>query len=228
MIITIDGPSGSGKTTLALMLAKKLNFFCLSSGYLYRGLAYVLKKVYHYNAERMKKPDQKDIHAVFQNGQLRYEYQAGLIKMFWVEDITYQVKDVEIAKFAALLAQNEVVRSCIKKYENNLIAGKNVVVEGRACGSVWHPDAALKIYLDASVDVRAARLQQDQMKRGNVVLLHEAKQLVIARDGLDRTRTIDPLVVPEGAVVLDSSTLVVGDVLEQAFELVAKIEQPNS
>lgn len=226
MIITIDGPSGSGKTTLALMIAKHLNFMCFSSGYVYRGLAYVLKNFYNYNTERMKKPDQKDINAIFQSGTLRYDYQHGLIKIFWVDDITFNLKQVEYSTYASLLAQHEVVRNAVKEYEKKFLAGKDVVIEGRACGSAWH-SAEVKFYLDASIDVRAARFQQDQMKRGNIVMLYEAKRLVEARDQIDKNRTLDPLIVPDGAIVLDSSTQEVEKMLEEALHHIKMVLDKN-
>ena len=75
MIITIDGPSGSGKSTLAVMLAKYLNFSCLNSGYLYRGLTYVLKTYYGYDENKLKNPYMADVQAFFQSGNFVYEYQ---------------------------------------------------------------------------------------------------------------------------------------------------------
>ncbi len=67
MLITIDGPSGSGKTTLAILIAKELHFFCFSSGYLYRALAYILKNFYSYDEEKIKNLDPEDVRAILAN-----------------------------------------------------------------------------------------------------------------------------------------------------------------
>lgn len=217
MIITIDGPSGSGKSTLALALAHHLNFFCLNSGYIYRGLAYVLKTFYAYDDALLQNPREVDIQACLTSGVFRYEYEFGLSKIYWIDDITQFLKDPEIAKAAVLLAQTDYVRAAIKNLERSLVDSRDVVVEGRSCGATMFPDAQVKFYLDAAQEVRAKRFMVDQKKRGNNFSLEQALGQIQARDLMDQQRLIDPLVTPIGAIMLDSSTDNQEQVLQKAL-----------
>lgn len=218
MIITIDGPSGSGKSTLAVMIAKYLNFSYLNSGYLYRGLTYVLRTFYGYDEQKMQNPDMLDIQAIFDSGNFVYQYQSGLAKVYWVDDITVHLKEPEISRLSAYLAQHEGVRSFIHKFERDFVKNSEVVVEGRACGSVLFPQAEIKFFLIASDQVRALRLQKDQMKRGHLFTIQEALHHIHLRDEMDYKRPIEPLIKPKGAFELDSSTQGQEELLQKSLE----------
>lgn len=222
MIITIDGPSGSGKTTLALNIAKHLHFFCISSGYLYRSLVYILKNFYGYDEEKMKNPNIADVEAIFDNNHFRYEYEYGIAKVYWIDEITQFLKEVEISKFAPVLAENDAVRGIIKSYEKKLVLSRDSVVEGRACGSSAYPQAEVKFYVDAPVQLRAHRLQNDQMKRGKEISFDLAVQAIEKRDFIDKNRLVDPLQIPLGAIILDSSKYSSEELLEQALKYIKK------
>lgn len=222
MIITIDGPSGSGKTTLAINIAKHLNFFCLNSGYLYRGLAYVLKTAYGYTFETIANPDIKDVEAIFSSELFRYVYDQGLVKMYWGVDITVFLKDPEISKLAAMVGQNLQVRSVLRRYEKSLVLGKDCIIEGRACGSVIYPQADVKFYITATQEIRAQRLLHDQLKRGVVLSQSEALHQIKVRDDMDMSRTVEPLVRPDDAIVLDSSVLTIDELLTMALVVIRK------
>ncbi len=222
MIITIDGPSGSGKTTLAINLAKQLHFFCMSSGYLYRGVAYILKNFYSYDDIRIKNPNIDDVQAILNNNNFRYEYEYGIIKIYWIDNITQFLKDVEISKASAMLAQNDATRAAIKWYEKKLVSSRDSIVEGRACGSSMYPQAEIKFYIDAPVEIRAHRLQNDQMKRGKEIHYAHAVEQIEKRDMADKNRLIDPLQVPQGAIVLDSSKYTSEELLKYALNEVGK------
>lgn len=224
MIITIDGPSGSGKSTLAIMIAKHLSFSCLNSGYLYRGLTYVLKTYYGYDENRLKNPHIADIQAFFQSGNFVYAYEFGLAKVYWAgDDITIFMKDPQISKFSAYLAQHEATRLLIHKFERDFVKDRDVVVEGRACGSVLFPQAEVKFFLVATPQVRALRLHRDQIKRGNLLLMQEALEHIAMRDKMDRERLVEPLVKPEGAIELDSSVDNPEEVLQKALDHIKSV-----
>lgn len=222
MIITIDGPSGSGKTTLALNLAKHLHFFCMNSGYLYRSIAYILTQYYGYDEQKIQHTGKDDIEAILNSPNFRYEYEYGLIKIYWTDEITMFLKSVEISRLSAVLAQNDVAREMIKNYEKKLVGSRDTIVEGRACGSSMYPEADLKFYLDAPVHVRAQRLQKDQKKKGNDISLHDSIEQIEKRDFIDTNRKKDPLVVPQGAIVLDSSNYSADELLEHVLNYVKK------
>ncbi len=227
MIITIDGPSGSGKTTLAIKIAQQLNFFCLNSGYLYRGLAYVLKKTYGYDVETIKNPSIDDMSAVFDSDLLRYVYEYGFVKIYWGVEITMFLKDPEISRLAAIVGQNSQVRFVLRQYEKKLVQGKDCVIEGRACGSVIYPEADVKFYVTATQEIRALRLQQDQLVRGKIISLGDALSQIKIRDDMDSRRLIEPLVCPEGAIILDSTVTTTDELLHSALLVIKQKLKKN-
>lgn len=214
MLITIDGPSGSGKTTLAIMIAKNLHFFCFSSGYVYRALAYVLQSFYGYDDAKIQNLNIQDVQAILSSNNFRYDYQYGVAKVYWIDDITSFLKDLEISKLAAVLAQHEAIRLLVREYEKSIISNKDTVIEGRACGSVVYPHADLKFYIEAPVDVRAKRLVQDQFKRGKIITFEEAVMQVKMRDEMDKNREVEPLQIPKGAIMLDSGKYTAEELLQ--------------
>lgn len=223
MLITIDGPSGSGKTTLAILIAKELHFFCFSSGYVYRALAYILKTFYGYDEEKIKILDLQDIKAILANNNFRYEYQYGIAKVYWIDDITPFLKDIQISKLAAIIAQNESARVLVREYEKKILADKDAVVEGRACGSVVYPYADLKFYIEASVNIRAQRLVQDQLQRGTIISYQKALEQIEIRDAMDKNREVEPLQIPHDAILLNSEKNTSKELLEIVLNEVKKI-----
>ena len=137
-----------------------------------------------------------------------------MAKLFWIDDITFFLKDPEISQFAAFLGKNEIVRAQVHQAERAFVIDHDSVVEGRACGSVIFPKAEVKFFLTASATVRAARLQKDQQKRGNVMSQQEAMDHISMRDKMDIERPVEPLIKPDGAIVLDSTDTNADELLE--------------
>lgn len=221
MIITIDGPSGSGKSTLAIKIAKHLNFMYLNSGYIYRGVAYVLKTYYNYDKNKLANPDVGDVQAILRGSAFRYVYQEGLAKIFWgTDDITFQLKDADISHCAVLIGKVSMVRDEIHMFEKKLIGNHDSVIEGRAIGTTLFPHAQVKFFLTATVQARAQRLQKDQIKRGNLMTLQEATDQITYRDQADQQRTVDPLTRPVNAIDLDSTNTNPEELLQQALNAI--------
>jgi len=216
MIITIDGPTASGKSTVARELARSLGFLYLSSGLLYRGLAYCLHAECQYTPEQMQDPHADDIaRCVHDMKALSYETSSvGERVLLHGVDITTNLKTPEIDDYASRIAMTAIVRNAINAWQHRLAQGKDAVVEGRDCGSTVFAQAAIKFFLTACDEIRAQRWQRDQSKKGNQFTHQEAYARIQERDRRDTTRTLAPLIIPRGATVVDNSTLTVEQTVE--------------
>jgi CMP/dCMP kinase len=209
MIITIDGPVASGKSTAARLLARQLNFYYLNSGLLYRAIGYLLLNKAHYSLEQLASADRKDVDTYLDEKRLRYAFgEQGVPHLsFDEQDITPLLKSEMMDKAASVVSTNPYVRERLLHWQRNLAANHNVVSEGRDSGTVVFPSAILKFFLTAPVIVRAGRWQADQERRGLVVTIQDAQAQIEERDTRDSSRSVAPLIVPEGAIIIDNGSL---------------------
>lgn len=209
MIITIDGPAASGKSTVARRLAHELSYYYLYSGLLYRAIAYVLVYRYGYTREQLRNPLSDDIREIVDAGLLQYAYtkQTGAQIVLECVDITQQLKTHEIDDVASISSTAPVVREAVLQLQRKLACDYDLIADGRDCGTVVFPKANHKFFLTASPQTRAQRWLVDQQKLGKHLTLEQAVGAVLERDARDTQRACCPLVVPEGAYVIDNSVL---------------------
>ena len=223
-IITIDGPAGSGKTTTARILAKRLGFDLLESGAFYRFVTYFLLK---YSSEVSMSDflllSEKEQRIILQNVFKHIEVKLnseGTILYLYGKPLKDELREREVEEWVSRVSALTVVREMVNEYLRSLVKGRKVVAEGRDMGSVVFPKATLKFYLDADVEVRAKRRAKDL--KGFDVL--EAKKMILRRDELDSKREVAPLSIPEGAIVIDNSTLSIEEVLKIMEEKVKEAQ----
>lgn len=223
MIITIDGPTASGKSTVAKLLANRLNFVHLNSGLLYRGLAYILVHFFKYTEAQLASPKQCDLDQIVTS--LQYSYTQGQPKIFYHEqDITRDLKTKEIDNYASISSAVPQVRASLMAIQRKIGEQQDVVAEGRDTGTIVFPQAELKIFLTASLDVRARRWQSFMHHQGKDYSLLESIRLVDERDQRDINRQIAPLVPATGAVIIDSSTIDINTVIVQVCGLLGRMK----
>lgn len=216
MIITIDGPTASGKSTVARAVAHRLSIYYLCSGLLFRGLAYILLRDKKYTLETIALCKRSDAVLMLNPLLFEYDYQDGKERIiFNSNDITPQLKNSVIDQASSLLSTNAYVRPLLIEYQRNIAERRSLVADGRDTGSVVFPQADYKFFLTASLQKRASRWQKDQEKRGTVFTLQQAIDKVNERDMRDSQRAIAPLVVPQDAIVIDSTNLSVEDVVNK-------------
>jgi cytidylate kinase len=214
MIITIDGPSASGKSTVARVLARKLNFYYIYSGLLFRAIAYVLMKEYGYTVAMMANPDEMMVKKILDPKKLIYRYEQGNEKIIYNgHDITALLKTPEMDQAASILSTHPLVREELLQLQRIIANEHDVIIDGRDAGSLVFPYADKKFYLTASLQERARRWQQALEKRGTMMTLQTAHQELHVRDTRDMNRQIAPLIIPAGAVMIDNSDLTLQETL---------------
>ena len=216
MIITIDGPTASGKSSVAQALAKKLGFYYLNTGMLYRAITYLLITYFKYSLHDLEYVQDDDLTACANHSRLHYYYdeKSGVCLKYDDIDITPFLKDASIDQAVCLISPQPPVREALSQFQRELAARHNVITDGRDTGSVVFPQADYKFYLTASLHVRALRWQKDQNGRGHRYTIQEAEDRVAFRDNKDENRNHSPLVIPKNAFVLDNSNLDFNETLD--------------
>jgi CMP/dCMP kinase len=202
LIIAIDGPVGSGKSTVARRVAEMLGYTHLDSGAMYRavGLKALRTGVPLDSPERLSAlAEAARIDLVPRDGMLRVLLDG--------EDVTEAIRSPEVSHAASVVAVVPGVRHPMVAEQRRAGAQGGVVMEGRDIGSVVFPDADLKIFLDASPEVRATRRQREHEERGERMDLETVLAEVHARDQRDREREMSPLVRASDAVLVDNTAM---------------------
>ena len=211
LIITIDGPSAAGKGSLARNLALFLDFSILDSGALYRAFAY-------FHDQGL---NNKEIESSIE--KLMFIPEKDDTKIFYEDaDITSLIRNEEIAKVASELSALSDTRKSLIDIQRNFMPSNNLVADGRDMGTVVFPEAELKIFLVASAEVRAKRRYLELQNRGQEVNMRDLIADIEARDMMDKTRTLSPLIPAEESIIIDSSTMSLDEVLSFTKKLAKK------
>jgi cytidylate kinase len=202
LIIAVDGPVGSGKSTVARRVAELLGYTHLDSGAMYRAVAWKALR----DGVPLASPAQLEELA----GVVRIDLQPRGSKLHVLldgEDITDQIRTTDVSRAASVVAAVAGVRRPLVEEQRRAGAQGGVVMEGRDIGTVVFPHADLKIYLDASPEVRAARRLKELEEKGEDSKLAKVLADVRERDRRDREREASPLVRAGDAVVVDNTAM---------------------
>ena len=211
-IITIDGPSASGKGSLSRNLAKYLDFNILDSGLLYRIYAFLFSISNNHDEVRE-----------MINEQISFASDDDGIKVLKdTNDITLELRTETTAKTASQMSALEITRNNLLDIQRNFYSDRGLVADGRDMGTVVFPEARLKIFLEASAEVRAKRRYLELQNRGQEVNMPDLIADIESRDLKDRTRTISPLIPAEDSIVIDSSNMSLDEVLSFTKKLTKK------
>tara|TARA_Y100001970_G_C14158761_1_gene817233 strand:- start:452 stop:1087 length:636 start_codon:yes stop_codon:yes gene_type:complete len=210
MIIAIDGTAGSGKSTTAKALAKKLNFFHIDSGALYRVATY-------FCISHDLEPDDNNLESMFKD--INIEFNGKKILLNGV-DVSLKIREHFISNAVSIYSSNLMIRNKLSNLQRRLAKGKNVVVEGRDIGTAVFPNADFKFYLSADIKVRAARRFKQIDKAG--ISQEEILKNLIKRDELDMNRKYSPLLKGVDAIEIDTTNLSIDEQVDIIIKTINK------
>ena len=211
LIIAIDGYSSCGKSTFARLIAKELNYIFIDSGAMYRAVTLFCMRRKYINNTGLNTPailsELNNIHIDFVFNPDINEYETFLNS----ENVEKEIRNMEVTAHVSRISQIPEVRARMVELQRQIGVSKGIVMDGRDIGTVVFPDADIKIFMTASVDIRAKRRLDELKERGIVIDFEEIKRTIIARDIADENRDISPLRRANDAVLLDNSRMTVDE-----------------
>jgi cytidylate kinase len=215
-VIAIDGPSAAGKSSVSQFVAKELGLNHINSGALYRYLAW--KNASHLTLS--------ELNNLWAENKLKIQFRPKFSLLWDGVDLSPQLQNHELSQKTSQLSQNPVVRDSVNAKLRELVQQSEAfcILEGRDIGSVVFPDAALKLFITASPEVRAHRRFEELKNSGklNSLTMDDILKDVVARDQADATRTIAPLVCPADAITIDTGTMNFDAVSQYLIKLIRK------
>lgn len=212
--IAIDGPAAAGKSTIAKIVAEKLGYIYIDTGAMYRAITMKaltegINMASNEEAGKLLALTEIDLQPS-ENGQLVF-----LDKV----DVTDAIRSQDVTKAVSEMAAHELVRKRMVELQQQLADGRGVVMDGRDIGTHVLTDAALKVFMSATVEERARRRFEENQKRNIFTSLEDLQAEIAERDKMDSEREVSPLRQAEDAVFLDTTHLTIDQAAQQIMKL---------
>jgi cytidylate kinase len=222
LIIAIDGYSSCGKSTFAKAIAKELNYIYIDSGAMYRAVTlYCIRK----GLTGEENADITGIAHILNDIHIEFVYNpdiAGFETFLNSENIEKEIRGIEVSAYVSNISKIQEVRTHLVELQRQIGVYRGIVMDGRDIGTVVFPDADVKIFMTASVDIRAKRRYDELREKGLSVNFDEIRQNIVARDITDENRDISPLRKADNAIVLDNSRMTVDEQMEWVRGIIDK------
>ncbi len=221
MIITIDGPAGTGKTTVARNLADEIGFTYFDTGSMYRAVTYGII------TQKIDTTNQEALQSFLEKNPVQIETHFNEKRIFLgKEEVTSKIRTKEVTDRVSEVSAIKAVRDTLVATQRTLAHGVNAVFEGRDMGTVVFPDADVKIFLTASLDVRAKRRYNELIAKDPSLQL--TLDTVVAdidrRDTYDASRDISPMRPAPDATIIDTSGLTVDQIINRIINITKELQ----
>lgn len=215
-VVAIDGTAGSGKSTTAQGLAKKLGFFYLDTGAMYR--AFTLNLIRHGFVL-----DPAKVRQVVRRTTIDIKNDNGRYRVLLNgEDVSALIRAPEVNEKVSQVSALPVVRRWMVGLQRQVARGKSIVCEGRDIGTVVFPDADVKIYIHADIAIRAQRRLREFKEKHPASKFQDVAENLAFRDEYDSQRVHSPLRMAKGAIVIDTTHLTIEEEIDLAYQHVLK------
>ncbi len=215
LVVTIDGPAGAGKSSVAKLLARRLGYRLLDTGAIYRAVAFTAReRGIPWTAGEACAEIARDL-------DIRFDFVDETNHVFLGNiDRSADIRTPEVSQGASQVSAHPPVRAALLDLQRRLGAGGGVVVEGRDTGTVVFPDAGMKFFLTATETERARRRVDELTRAGKSVDFDQTLAEIRERDTRDASRDVAPMVPAADAVMVDSSTQTLEEVVESLAQQV--------
>ena len=213
--VAIDGPASAGKSTVAKIVAKKLHFIYCDTGAMYRSVTFAALK------NHVKLDDDQALKELLKTIEIRFVPAEPEQRVFVNdEEVTQAIRTPEITNNVSLVSAQPSVRAELTKRQQEIAEAGGIVMDGRDIGTTVLPNAEVKIFLVASVHERAVRRFKENQTKGIDTPLDVLEKEIEERDYKDSHREISPLTQAKDAVLGDTTSLTIDQVVDQILEII--------
>jgi CMP/dCMP kinase len=215
IVVTIDGPAGAGKSTVAKLLARRLGYGLLDTGAIYRAVALLAKRA------GTAWSDAEGCAAIARTLDISYQFVGDKNHVYVAgEDVSAAIRTPDVSQGASQVSAHPPVRAALMDVQRRVAKDGGLVVEGRDTGTVVFPDAEAKFFLTATVEERARRRVAELATTGQPVDYEQTLREIRERDDRDASRDVAPMKPATDAVLIDSSTQTIEEVVENLARVV--------
>lgn len=213
--IAIDGPAAAGKSTVAKIVAEKLSYIYIDTGAMYRALTYKAIN------QKIDLEDEYGLMSILKETIIElFPGENGQLIFLDGKNVSNEIRSAEVTNSVSIVAKHKLVREDMVARQKAFAAKGGVVMDGRDIGTHVMPNAEVKVFLLASVDERAVRRHTENVQKGFPSDLEKLKEEISTRDKLDSEREVAPLKKAEDAIVIDTTSLSIEQVVDRIMALV--------